>query len=52
MIALILLWDLFVLTVNSYDPAPLLVILLLTVPVTLLIIGIALIASSIWKQNM
>ena len=42
MIALILLWDLFVLTVNSYDPAPLPVILLLTVPATLVIIGIVL----------
>ena len=42
MVALILLWDLFVLTINSYDPAPLPVILLLTVPATLVIIGIVL----------
>lgn len=42
MIALILLWDLFVFVINSYDPAPLPVLLLLTIPATLLIIGIVL----------
>lgn len=40
MIALILLWDLFFLIVNFYDPIPLPVLLLMTVPATVVIVGI------------
>lgn len=42
MIAIVVLWDLFFLVVNHYDPAPLPIVLLLTVPANVVIIGVIL----------
>lgn len=42
MIVLILLWDLFFVVVSRYDPIPLPVMLVMTVPATLVIVGIVL----------
>ena len=42
MIAIMVLWDLFFLVVNHYEPAPLPIVLLLTVPANVVIIGVIL----------